>query len=212
MADQIMKDRKVGGLGPALLATVLFFSGCADTEQELPEISAEEGARVAEIGGAAAGELMRTLVGRLTAAMQEGGPANAVEFCSTEAIPLTRMVEIGLEGELKLKRTSFRYRNPANAPDEAEAEALRFFEDHMVSGGEVPSRYVQRVSETELRYYQPLFVGEVCLQCHGERESLSPEVMERLQENYPEDLATGYEAGDLRGVVRVTIPAALLEG
>ena len=189
----------------------LFLNACGQEQDELPEISAEEAAQVGEIGGDASGELLRTLVGRLTAAIEEGGPAHAVDFCSTEAIPLTRMVEARLEGGVKLKRTSFRYRNPDNAPDEAETEALRYFENHVVSGEPVPSRYVQRVSNTELRYYQPLFVGEVCLQCHGDRDSISPAVLEKVDANYPTDLATGYKAGDFRGVVRVTIPTALLE-
>ena len=193
-------------------AGTLLLAGCGEGESSLPDISAEESARIAQVGEEATGELLRTLVGRLTAAIQEGGPAHAVEFCSTEAIPLTHMVEADLEGGLELKRTSFRYRNPDNAPDSAEAQALRYFEDHVVEGGEVPSRYVQRVSETQFRYYQPLFVGEVCLQCHGARESIAPAVLEKVEAVYPEDLATGYEAGDFRGVVRVTVPVEILEG
>jgi hypothetical protein len=120
------------------------------------------------------------------------------------------MVEAGLEGGLALKRTSFRYRNPANAPDKAEEEALLFFESAVRESGSAPSHFVQRLSEEELRYYQPLFVGEFCLQCHGDPEGLSPDVQRVLQERYPEDLATGYEAGDFRGVVRVSVPVSAL--
>lgn len=185
--------------------------GCGDTEEEVPEVSAEEGARVAEIGEAAAGELLRTLVGRLTAAMEEGGPAHAVEFCAVEAIPLTRMVESDMVGGVELKRTSFRYRNAENAPDEAETQALRYFEEAIQAGGAVPSRYVQQVSQREFRYYQPLFVGEVCVQCHGDPQAMNPAVLEKLEASYPADLATGYEAGDFRGLVRVTVPAEMLE-
>jgi len=191
---------------PALLA------GCGETRDNVSEVSNEEAARVAEVGQAVSGELLRTLVGRLTAAMEEGGPAHAVEFCSTEAIPLTRMVESQQEGGLEIKRTSFRYRNPDNAPDEAETQALRYFEDALQAGGQVPGRYVQQVSAEEYRYYQPLFVGEVCLQCHGDKATMSPAVLEKLQASYPMDLATGYKAGDFRGLVRVTVPAAVIEG
>ena len=193
-------------LGLALPGLVSL-TGCGEG---LPEVTPEEGARVSQVAEPAAGELLRTLVERLTAAMDEGGAPHAVEFCSIEAMPLTRLVEAGLEGDLGLKRTSFRYRNQENAPDEVEELALRYFEDAILGGRELPVHYVQRVSEDELRYYKPLFVGEFCLQCHGDPEAMDPEVRARLEANYPGDLATGYEAGDFRGVVRVTVPASLV--
>lgn len=188
-------------------ASLLGAGGC---HRSLPEVSSEEGARVTEIAEPASAELLRTLVGRLTSAMEEGGPPRAIEFCSTEAIPLTRMVQASLQEGVTLKRTSFRYRNPENAPDEAEEEALLYFERAVADGGPAPASYVQRVSETELRYYRPLFVGEFCLQCHGDPGSMDPEVTRVLAQKYPEDLATGYEAGDFRGVVRVSVPVGML--
>lgn len=207
MADGGAGNRiKVPILLGLALSGALTLGGCG--EEGLPEVTPEEGARVAQVGEAAAGELLRTLVGRLTAAMEEGGAVHAVEFCSREAMPITRLVESGREGEVMLKRTSFRYRNPENAPDAAEELALRYFEDAVLAGGEQPSMYVQRASETELRYYQPLFLGEFCLQCHGDPEAMDPEVLAKIEASYPGDLATGYEAGDFRGVVRVSVPAA----
>jgi len=183
----------------------LFLAACED---RVPEVTPEEGDEVARIAGPVAGELLRTLVGRLTTAMEEGGPAHAVDFCSTEAIPLTQSVQSGFEEGTTLKRTSFRYRNPENAPDEAEAQALLYFEGVIEAGEAPPSSYVQRASKGEFRYYQPLFVNEFCLQCHGAGEAMTPEVRAALAEAYPEDLAMGYEAGDFRGVVRVSLPAS----
>ena len=193
------------GLGVALL---LFLPACAEAP---PELTPEMGEEVTQIAEPAAAELLRTLVGRLTAAMEEGGAAGAVEFCSVEAIPLTRMVEAGLEGGLGLKRTSYRYRNPANAPDQGEEEALRYFEEAILAQGQPPASYVQKVSDTEYRYYKPLLVAEVCLRCHGDPEGLDPQVRHLLGQTYPEDLATGYDLGDFRGVVRVSVPASLVE-
>ena len=62
-----------------LIAPVLVFSAC---EPSLPEVTPEEGERVAQIAAPAAAELLRTLVGRLTAALDEGGPSRAFELCS----------------------------------------------------------------------------------------------------------------------------------
>ena len=204
------KRRKAPILLGLALSGALTLGACG--EEGLPEVTPEEGGRVAQVGEAAAGELLRTLVGRLTAAMEEGGAAHAVEFCSREAMPITRLVETGREGGVVLKRTSFRYRNPENAPDAAEELALRYFEDAVLAGGEQPSMYVQRASETELRFYKPLFLGDFCLQCHGDPEAMAPEVREKIEASYPGDLATGYKAGDFRGVVRVSVPATVKEG
>ena len=55
-----------------------------------------------------------------------------------------------------------------------------------------------------------VFLGDLCLQCHGKPELMALEVKEALAEKYPGDLATGYEAGDFRGVVRVSVPASAL--
>jgi hypothetical protein len=177
-------------------------------QEKAPDLTIQEGEEVARIADPAASELLRSLVGRLTGAMEEGGPVAAIDFCSTEAIPLTLHVQEGLDEGLVLKRTSFRYRNPENAPDEAEEEALVHFEDAIAAGESSPATYVQKVSDDEYRFYRALYLGEVCLQCHGDPDSMDPGVLATLQERYPGDLALGYEAGDFRGVVRVTVPAA----
>ena len=187
-------------LSPAL-------SGCGGQGQEIDPTVGDE---VAGIAQPASAELLRTLVGRLNAALEEGGPVHAIDFCSDEALPLTASVQSGIPGGLTMKRTSFRYRNPLNEPDQAEEEALLFFEEAALAGGPPPSSFVQRVSVEEYRYYQPLFLGDLCLQCHGDPETIAPEVKEALAEKYPGDLATGYEAGDFRGVVRVSVPASIL--
>lgn len=190
-----------------LLAFVFALAGC---EKDDREVTPEKGELVSQVAESAASSLLRTLVGRLTGAMEEGGTLHAVQFCSGEAMPLTRSVEADLAEGMELKRTSFRYRNPENAPDPAEEMALRHFENALQEYGEAPSSYVQKVSEDAYRYYQPLFVGEVCLSCHGDPDAMDPAVVEALRERYPQDLAMGYEAGDFRGVVRVTVPADLV--
>jgi hypothetical protein len=132
--------------------------------------------------------------------MGEGGPVAAIDFCSTEAIPLTLQVQEGLDEGMVLKRTSFRYRNPE--------KALVHFEEAIAAGESSPATFVQKVSDDEYRFYRALYLGEVCLQCHGDPNSMDPQVVAALQERYPGDLATGYKAGDFRGVVRVSVPAS----
>ncbi len=42
----------------------------------------------------------------------------------------------------------------------------------------------KKVSEDEYRYYRALYLGEVCLQCHGELETMDPGVVTALKERY----------------------------
>ncbi|MBW2376809.1 MAG: DUF3365 domain-containing protein [Deltaproteobacteria bacterium] len=44
----------------------------------------------------------------------------------------------------------------------------------------------------------------LCVTCHG--AELPPDLRARLAELYPEDQATGYAAGDFRGVFWVELP------
>ena len=46
--------------------------------------------------------------------------------------------------------------------------------------------------------------GGLCLQCHG--EVLDPAVAGKIAELYPDDQATGFIDGDLRGVFWVEYP------
>jgi hypothetical protein len=207
MADNFMTERGRAFLLALILPCGISLMGC---EEGLPEVTPEEGSRVVQVAEPAANALLRSLVDHLTTALEEGGAPEAAEFCSIEAMPLTRMAEAALADGMALKRTSFRYRNPDNAPDQAEEMALRYFEDAILAGGTPPAHFIQRVSEEELRYYKPLLVGEVCLQCHGGPETLDPGVQPILEDTYPGDLASGYQAGDFRGVVRVSVPARLV--
>jgi hypothetical protein len=46
----------------------------------------------------------------------------------------------------------------------------------------------------------------LCVACHG--KFLAPDVAAIIEEAYPEDQATGFEVGDLRGVFWVEYPEA----
>ena len=46
-------------------------------------------------------------------------------------------------------------------------------------------------------YAEPIVMQPLCLVCHG--EILQPEIAARIAELYPDDRATGFKEGDLRG-------------
>ena len=49
----------------------------------------------------------------------------------------------------------------------------------------------------------PITTGAVCLRCHG--KSIAPEVSSAIRAAYPNDQATGFDEGDLRGVFWVEL-------
>ena len=52
----------------------------------------------------------------------------------------------------------------------------------------------------------PISTMPLCLMCHGEKNSLMEPIRTALHENYPDDQATGFAPGDLRGWFWLEIP------
>jgi hypothetical protein len=100
----------------------------------------------------------------------------------------------------RLRQVSSKYRNPKNKPDKFEENALAEFEKNKNL-----SEYkgVEKIDgQKVLRYLIPLYIEEACLKCHSAKETI-PEI---IQEDYPEDRATDYVFGDLRGAISVAVP------
>ncbi len=100
----------------------------------------------------------------------------------------------------QLRQVSSKYRNPDNKPDKFEEKALVEFEkDKNLS----EYKGMDKVNgQKVLRYLTPLYIEEACLKCHSAKETI-PEV---IKEDYPEDRATDYTFGDLRGAISVIVP------
>lgn len=161
---------------------------------------------LAKIGQETSADLIKTLGGQLKKAMKEGGPAKAVDFCSQHAWPLTEKVAHAAGEGIRVKRVTDKPRNPANAADPVDAEALEAFASRKTP-------YMTKLTEggkTVYRFYKPLRIPEKapCLKCHG--EVIHPQAAMLLSERYPEDKAYGYKTGDLRGAVRVEVDASVL--
>jgi hypothetical protein len=166
--------------------------------------------RVQAQGDVAVNALMQTLAGRLTAAMAADGPAQAIDFCAREAEALTDSVAATFGPGWEIKRTTLLARNPANEPDALEREALDRFHAAEAEGQEPTASYAERTPTGDYRYYRPLRIASLCIGCHGPAETLDPAVREILAQRYPDDRAVGYQVDDLRGLVRVTIPAGAI--
>ena len=140
----------------------------------------------------------------LKTAMQAGGPVTAIGVCNTQAMPIT--AKVAAEQGMQLSRVSLKNRNPANAPNEWQVSVLEGFDRQKAAGKDITklawSETVNVYGSQEFRFMKAIPTGELCLKCHGSR--LEPEVGQILAELYPEDRATGYREGDIRGAFVVT--------
>jgi hypothetical protein len=144
------------------------------------------------------------LKSELVSAMQSGGPLNAIEVCNTRAPEIAR--QASLDNGMKLSRVSLRNRNPDNAPNDWQTAVLQDFERSRQAGEAVDRLSWSTTAQTgqghEFRFMKAIPTAPLCLACHG--ETLQPEVAAKIEELYPADKATGFQAGDLRGAFVVT--------
>ncbi len=142
---------------------------------------------------------MKQLKGVLIPAMKSGGPVKAIEICNTQAAAIS--ASVSKKYNMKVARTSLKTRNPANKADAWEAQVLKKFEQRKAAGESVKtmeySEVVSSNGEKVFRYMKAIPVGKPCLHCHGTQ--IKPAVKEKLAKLYPQDMATGYQSGDIRG-------------
>jgi len=148
-------------------------------------------------------ELLMPFKQQLKQALLEGlaeGPDSAVAACKVEAPRIT--AELSADG-IALGRSSHKLRNSDNVGPDWVAPIL----DAYVAAAE--DREPRRVSLPEGRvgYVEPILVQPICLTCHGDVQD--PVLLERIRTDYPDDRATGFELGDLRGVFWIEYPKAV---
>jgi hypothetical protein len=130
-----------------------------------------------------------------------------MKVCAYQARALAD--EVSDRQGVKVRRTTLRPRNPRNAPDAYERALLERLQEQSREG-KMPEGVFEASEiggKKVYRYAKPMTVGPACIACHGSPAEISGEVRELLKERYPEDQATGYRLGDLRGIVSVVIPA-----
>ncbi len=113
--------------------------------------------------------------------------------------------DFGLMTGHKLKQTSLRLRNPANAPDEWEKKALKILHSSKDSRGVGFGEILETNDEKIYRYMKPIHAEKACLDCHGEKDKIKPAIRQFLERKYPGDQALGYKEGDIRGGISIII-------
>jgi hypothetical protein len=156
-----------------------------------------------------AARLGKQLKAELVSALESAGPTGGVEVCRDRAPEIAASVS----GDgFSVGRTALRLRNPDNAPDAWERDVLQQFADRLEQGAEPASLEHWEVRETDGqrvgRWMKAIPMQPQCRTCHG--TDVAEPLAETIESLYPEDRATGFEVGELRGAftVRVALPAS----
>ena len=148
------------------------------------------------------GPSQKALGGQLKAALKSGGVAHALQYCNLQAYPI--MDSLSKVYKVEIRRTSLKDRNPADQPRPHEREMLETFTAKF-HAGENMDPIIRNLPDGQTGFYSAIFTQEMCLKCHGTTESDIAEAdFALIHELYPQDKATGYEAGQLRGIWSLT--------
>ncbi len=138
----------------------------------------------------------------LKQALKTGGPTSAIQFCSEQAVPIADDMSVQLKAAIK--RVSDRPRNPGNAAVNRELQYIASASAALAAGN-TPEPSVQELDGRMVGYY-PIVTNGMCLQCHGSPGvNIAEDTMSALQATYPNDKATGYEEGQIRGIWVITM-------
>ncbi|MDR3390760.1 MAG: DUF3365 domain-containing protein [Sulfuriferula sp.] len=154
----------------------------------------------------AAKSLLTQLGATLKQELSTNGPVAAVGVCKQVAPAIA--ADVSQKTGMQVGRVGTRVRDTAlGTPDAWEQAALTDFAARLAKGESAEKmEFTQVVTEPTgkyLRYAKAITVQPMCLTCHGPAANIPDGVKERLAVDYPNDKATGYNVGDLRGAVVV---------
>ncbi len=100
-------------------------------------------------------------------------------------------------GRVTVNAVTDRPRNLNNKADNVEQRAIQFFKNNINE-----QEHFEKISSEDEQFYfyaSPFYIKKICLQCHGSREDILPNVAGKYS------TALDYEEGELRGVISIKI-------
>ncbi len=155
-------------------------------------------------------ELVNQLGQKLKGAMANEGAVAAVSVCKEAAPAIAK--NLSTRHAAQVTRVGTRVRNPAmGVPNGWQKEALAEFEARLNKGDKPGDLEYWKVIDNndgkrELRYAKAIVTQPLCVTCHGKPEDIPAPLLEKIRAEYPDDQATGYSVGKLRGAVVITRP------
>ncbi len=139
--------------------------------------------------------LASEMMGELMAALDSDDPTAGITVCGANAPAIA--THISEDYGVKIGRTSHKLRNPANAPPS--------WAEQVVAAQVGQPTYLAGPNG-ELGTLLPIRLKAECQMCHGAPTEIIEEIQNALAEYYPDDQATGFKEGDLRGWFWVEAP------
>lgn len=167
-----------------------------------PEQKTSDAERIQRAQEASAA-LMKSLGGQLKSALQNGTPASAIHVCQQLAQPLTGSTSKAF-GDLEIARTALKVRNSANQPDVLDQKVLTAWQALQNNKQTLPGHQIITAEDGSTIVYKPIITQQICLKCHGEPDAFSPELVQSLNQLYPNDQAINFTVGELRGAFKIT--------
>ena len=200
---------------PALAASVMAglciaVSGFISTTARAEDTSTDLSPAAIESVRTIANELTTQLGQKLKGTISSDGPAAAVSVCKEVAPGIAK--SLSMRHDAQVGRVGTRVRNAKmGIPNAWQKDALADFDARLAKGEKPADLEYWKVVDTgngnqELRYAKAIVTQQLCVTCHGKAEDIPAPLMEKIRAEYPQDQATGYSVGQLRGAVIVTRP------
>ncbi len=190
-----------------LAAIGLALAACSQGDP-VADVPVLDEAAVREASAPVAQAFTSALQAQLATALGEGGRMQAVEVCHAEAPRIA--AEQSEASGAQVTRISDRNRNPAGAVSvDIAPHYAELLEAPLVDGAPANRIWLSgEGEEARVNFLSAIPMREQpCSVCHG--TDIDPALQARIAELYPDDLATGFEPGELRGALLVSWPAEM---
>ena len=183
---------------PLLAGTALaFITGCSDNL--VP-------ADLADRSNAAADQFQGRLQSELRQALAVGGAVGAVGVCAESAPAIA--ADVSEQSGFDVRRVSLRPRNPGAATNAQLSARLQNLAEMPLdpAGRPLTVRWTEGEGRLTTHFAMRAVVmqEQPCSACHG--STIAPAVRAAIAERYPNDRATGFRAGELRGAILTSWP------
>lgn len=133
--------------------------------------------------------LGKSLKAELVTAMAKS-PEEALSVCKDRAPKIAEEVS---DDNFQVGRVSRKNRNSGNLVQKWMLPLIEKYEE----GSKKKFLTVEIEDGKSIGYIKPIKTKALCLNCHG--KNISPELQTKIKFLYPNDSATGYSLGDIRG-------------
>ncbi|WP_394224648.1 Tll0287-like domain-containing protein [Pseudoalteromonas spongiae] len=184
----------------ASVIPLIVFAGAVHANDAIAQ-KAQLDVQAKKITNAFATELKTTLM----TAVAKGGLSAGVEVCQEQAPEIAKKYS---SHGWQISRTSLKTRNSQNTPNIDEIAILQDFAKRLASGEPAKTVFYSNLNPQsgEYQFMKAIPTGQVCLACHG--ENISDDLQTKIKAHYPNDNATGFKLGELRGAFKVYFDAS----